>query len=181
MNKQSKIFVAGHSGMAGYALMRRLEKDGFTNVITKTHTELDLTKQQEVEDFFEAEKPEYVFLLAARAGGIADNRDHPADALYVNSMIELNVINSAYKNGVKKLLFTSSSTIYPELSPNPIGENALGKGPTEFFWGGTVRLKFWGFVLLSTLTVSTARILSPLFCRICMEEKIKGRLFYLCS
>jgi GDP-L-fucose synthase len=136
MEKNAKIYVAGHSGMVGTALIKRLRFDGYENIITRSHSELDLTRQSDVEHFFRDEKPEYVFLLAARVGGIADNRDHLADALFINTQIELNVIKSSYENGVKKLLFTSSSTVYPEVSPQPMSEDLFLTGPMEFFWGG---------------------------------------------
>jgi GDP-L-fucose synthase len=136
MEKNAKIYIAGHSGMVGTALMEKLRSEGYENIITRSHTELDLTRQADVERFFHEQKPEYVFLLAARVGGIADNRDHLADALYINTQIELNVIKSSYENGVKKLLFTSSSTVYPEVSPQPMSEDLFLTGPMEFFLGG---------------------------------------------
>jgi GDP-L-fucose synthase len=136
MEKNSKIYVAGHSGIVGSALIKKLQSEGYSNIITRSHNELDLTRQAETESFFETEKPEYVFLLAARVGGIADNREHLADALYVNTQIELNVIKAAYETGVKKLLFTASSTVYPEVSAQPMSEDLLLSGPMEYSLGG---------------------------------------------
>lgn len=125
MNKQDKIYVAGHNGMVGSAILRALENKGFTNIIYKTSSELDLTRQDEVEKFFEGEKPDYVFLAAAKVGGINANQIYPADFLYVNMMIEGNVIHSAYKNHVKKLLFLGSGCIYPKFATQPIKEEYL--------------------------------------------------------
>ncbi|MCR5627262.1 MAG: GDP-L-fucose synthase [Lachnospiraceae bacterium] len=131
MDKKSKIYVAGHRGLVGSAIVRVLENEGYTNIIKKTHKELDLTDQSAVRDFFKNEKPEYVFLAAAHVGGIMANNTSPADFLYENMMIEMNVINSAYNNGVKKLLFLGSSCIYPKMAPQPIKEDALLTGSLE--------------------------------------------------
>lgn len=131
MEKNSKIYVAGHRGLVGSAIVRNLEERGFTNIIGKTHKELDLTKQDEVEKFFEAEKPEYVFLAAAKVGGIQANNTTPAEFIYDNLMIETNIINSAYKNKVKKLLFLGSSCIYPKFAEQPIKEEYLLTGELE--------------------------------------------------
>src|SRR5574343_160188 len=109
MQKDSKIYVAGHRGLAGSAIIRALEKDGYSNIIVRTRTELDLTSDREVKDFFEKEKPEYVFLAAAKVGGIGDNNAHPADFIADNLKIQTNVIDNAHKSGVKKLLFLGSS------------------------------------------------------------------------
>lgn len=125
MNKDSKIFVAGHNGMVGSAIVRQLEKKGFINLLLKSHSELDLTRQEEVEKFFKNEKPEYVFLAAAKVGGISANDLHPADFMYQNMMIEMNVIHESWKNNVKKLLFLGSSCIYPRLAPQPMKEDCL--------------------------------------------------------
>ena len=125
MEKSSKIFVAGHRGMVGSAIVRELTRQGYTNIITRTHKELDLCRQIEVEKFFEEEKPEYVFLAAAKVGGIGANYKANADFLYNNMMIEMNVINSAWKNGCKKLEFLGSSCIYPRLAPQPMPESCL--------------------------------------------------------
>ncbi|MDE6795920.1 MAG: GDP-L-fucose synthase, partial [Muribaculaceae bacterium] len=121
----SKIYVAGHRGMVGSAILRQLRKQGYTNIVTRTHAELDLTSQQAVNDFFEAEKPEYVFLAAAKVGGIEANDKHPADFMYENMMLEMNVINAAWRNGCKKLEFLGSSCIYPRLAPQPMPESCL--------------------------------------------------------
>lgn len=125
MEKTSKIYVAGHRGLVGSAICRELEKQGYTNIITRTHSELDLIRQADVEEFFEKEKPEYVFLVAAKVGGIMANMQAPADFLYDNIAISSNVIHSAYKNNVEKLLFLGSSCIYPRACPQPIKEEYL--------------------------------------------------------
>ena len=125
MKKDSKIFVAGHRGMVGSAIARQLRKEGYENIITRTHSELDLTSQRDVESFFETEKPEYVFLAAAKVGGIGANTAHPADFMWQNMMIEMNVIHSSWKNDVKKLLFLGSSCIYPKMAPQPMKEDCL--------------------------------------------------------
>lgn len=125
MEKDAKIFVAGHKGMVGSAIVRALEKAGYSNIITRSHSDLDLTRQADVEKFFAEEKPEYVFLAAAKVGGIIANRDAPADFMYVNMMLEMNVINSAWRNGCRKLLFLGSSCIYPRLAPQPMPEDCL--------------------------------------------------------
>lgn len=125
MNKNAKIYVAGHDGMVGSAIIRNLETKGYKNIIYKSYKELDLTRQEDVESFFEINKPEYVFLAAAKVGGILANNTYPAEFLYINLMIEANVIHSAHKYGVKKLLFLGSSCIYPKLSPQPIREEYL--------------------------------------------------------
>lgn len=125
MDKNSKIYVAGHRGMVGSAIVRRLESLGYTNIITRTHESLDLRRQAEVEGFFKAEKPEYVFLAAAKVGGIVANREALADFMYDNITLEMNVINAAWKNGCKKLEFLGSSCIYPRMAPQPIREEYL--------------------------------------------------------
>lgn len=131
MEKNSKIYVAGHRGLVGSAIVRNLQERGFTNIIGKTHKELDLTRQDEVEKLFETEKPEYVFLAAAKVGGIQANNTTPAEFIYDNLMIETNIINSAYKNKVKKLLFLGSSCIYPKFAEQPIKEEYLLTGELE--------------------------------------------------
>ena len=125
MEKNSRIYVAGHRGLVGSSIMRELEKQGYTNIVTRTHAELDLTRQADVEKFFEEEKIEYVFLSAAKVGGIHANNTYPAQFIYDNLMIETNIIHCAYKYGVKKLLFLGSSCIYPKLCPQPIKEEYL--------------------------------------------------------
>ena len=131
MNPQSKIFIPGHRGMAGSAIHRNLKARGYHNIITCTHSELDLTNQQAVNDFFEAQRPEYVFLAAAKVGGILANSTYPAEFIYDNLMIEANVIHAAYTTGVKKLLFLGSSCIYPGLAPQPLKEEYLLTGELE--------------------------------------------------
>ena len=125
MEKNSKIYVAGHRGMVGSAIVRRLRELGYDNIITRTHHELDLTRQDEVEKFFAEEKPEYVFLAAAKVGGIEANDKAPADFLYQNMMLEMNVINAAWHNGCRKLEFLGSSCIDPRLAPQPMPESCL--------------------------------------------------------
>ena len=125
MEKQAKIFVAGHRGMVGSAILRELQRQGYTNIITRTRQQLDLTRQEQVEAFFAAERPEYVFLAAAKVGGIIANNTAPADFMYDNMMLEMNVINAAWKNGCKKLQFLGSSCIYPRLAPQPMPESCL--------------------------------------------------------
>jgi GDP-L-fucose synthase len=131
MEKNSKIYLAGHTGLVGSAIMRRLTSAGFTNIITRDISKLDLTRQAEAETFFAEHKPEYVFLAAARVGGIHANNTFPAEFIYQNVMIEANVIHSAYKYGVKKLLFLGSSCIYPKLAPQPMKEEHLLTGLLE--------------------------------------------------
>lgn len=131
MNKNSKIYVAGHNGMVGSAIVRELIKQGYDNLVLKTHAELDLTRQVEVEKFFADEKPEYVFLAAAKVGGIVANSAALADFMYDNMILEMNVINSAWKNGCKKLEFLGSSCIYPRDAQQPIKEEYLLTGSLE--------------------------------------------------
>lgn len=131
MEKTSKIYIAGHRGMVGSAIVRKLREDGYTNLVFRTSKELDLIRQSKVELFFEQEKPEYVFLAAAKVGGIHANNTYPAEFIYNNLMIESNIIHAAYKSGVKKLLFLGSSCIYPKFSEQPIKEEYLLTGPLE--------------------------------------------------
>ena len=131
MEKNSKIYVAGHRGMVGSAIIRELQREGYTNIITRTHAELDLCRQETVERFFAEEKPEYVFLAAAKVGGIIANQSALADFMYDNMMLEMNVIHAAWKNGCKKLLFLGSSCIYPRLAPQPMPESCLLTGELE--------------------------------------------------
>jgi GDP-L-fucose synthase len=125
MNKRAEIYVAGHRGLVGSAIMRQLATQGYENIVTRTHAELDLTNQQAVADFFEAEKPEYVFLAAAKVGGIHANNTYPAEFIYENLAIQTNVIHQSYVTGVKRLLFLGSSCIYPRDCPQPIKEEYL--------------------------------------------------------
>lgn len=131
MEKDSKIYVAGHRGMVGSAIVRKLSEEGYNNIIVKTSSELDLRNQQSVKIFFENEKPEYVFLAAAKVGGILANKTYRADFLYENLMIESNVIHQSYVHSVKKLLFLGSSCIYPKLAPQPLKEEYLLSGFLE--------------------------------------------------
>ncbi|MBD5250625.1 MAG: GDP-L-fucose synthase [Barnesiella sp.] len=125
MDKNSKIYVAGHRGMVGSAIVRELKRQGYENIVTRTHAELDLTDQRSVDAFFAGEKPEYVFLAAAKVGGIVANSSAPADFMYINMMLEMNVINAAWRYGCKKLEFLGSSCIYPRMAPQPMPENCL--------------------------------------------------------
>lgn len=131
MEKDAKIYVAGHKGMVGSAIVRSLRAQGYENIITRSHSELDLIRQNEVEDFFACERPEYVFLAAAKVGGIAANSAHLADFMYENMVLEMNVIHSAWKNGCKKLMFLGSSCIYPRMAPQPMKEDCLLTGELE--------------------------------------------------
>ena len=131
MNKQDKIYIAGHRGMVGSAILRNLEAAGYSNFVLRTSSELDLRNQQAVADFFEAEKPDYVFLAAAKVGGIIANNTFRADFIYENMMIQSNVIHQAYVHQVKKLLFLGSSCIYPKMAPQPLKEDYLLTGLLE--------------------------------------------------
>jgi len=132
MNKESKIYIAGHRGMVGSAITRELQNQGYTNLLFREFQELDLTNQQAVADFFAAEKPEYVVLAAAKVGGIVANNTYRAQFIYENLMIQNNIIHESYMNGVKKLLFLGSSCIYPKMAPQPMKEDALLTGDLEY-------------------------------------------------
>lgn len=125
MEKEAKIYIAGHRGMVGSAIVRALEKQGYKNIIKRTSKELDLRRQDKVEEFFATEKPDYVFLAAAKVGGILANSEAPADFMYDNMILEMNVIHSAFQNNVKKLMFLGSSCIYPRMAPQPMKESCL--------------------------------------------------------
>lgn len=131
MDKEAIIYVAGHRGMVGSAIVRELKRQGYFNILTKDHSELDLTRQDAVETFFAKERPEYVFLAAAKVGGIAANAGALADFMYENMVLEMNVINSAWRNGCRKLEFLGSSCIYPRMAPQPIKEEYLLTGELE--------------------------------------------------
>jgi len=131
MLKESKIYIAGHTGMVGSAILRNLKSLGYSNLITRASKELDLRIQQDTEDFIATEKPDYIFLAAAKVGGIIANDTYRADFIYENMAIEMNVIHAAYKNNVKKLMFLGSSCIYPKLAPQPLKEEYLLTGPLE--------------------------------------------------
>lgn len=131
MNPESKIYIAGHRGLVGTALMRNLRARGYDNFVTRTHAELDLTNQAAVEAFFATEKPDYVFLAAAKVGGIHANNVYPAEFIRDNLTIQTNIIHAAYKNNVKRLMFLGSSCIYPKLAPQPMKEEYLLTGPLE--------------------------------------------------
>lgn len=132
MEKHEKIYIAGHRGMVGSAMHRKLLAEGFNNIVVRTSAELDLTNQQAVASFFAQEKPDYVFLAAAKVGGIVANNTYRADFIYQNLMIESNIINQAYVNNVKKLMFFGSSCIYPKLAPQPLKEDYLLTGELEY-------------------------------------------------
>ncbi len=131
MEKEAKIYVAGHRGMVGSAIVRELQRQGYCNIVVRSHSELDLTNQRAVQQFFADERPDYLFLAAAKVGGIVANNTAPADFLYHNMMLEMNVLHAAWQQGCKKALFLGSSCIYPRLAPQPIPENALLTGALE--------------------------------------------------
>ena len=131
MDKNAKIYVAGHRGLVGSAIVRNLEKKGYKNIVTRTHDELDLKDSKKVEEFWENERPEYVYLAAAKVGGILANDQYPADFIYENLMIQNNVIKAAHDFGAKKLLFLGSTCIYPKNAPQPIKEEYLLSGYLE--------------------------------------------------
>jgi len=132
MNPDSKIYVAGHNGLVGSAIVKNLQEKGYTNLLTRTHAELDLTDQQAVARFFEQEKPEHVFLAAGKVGGIVANNTYRADFIYENLMIQNNIIHQSYKNRVKKLLFLGSTCVYPRVAPQPMPEDCLLTSPLEY-------------------------------------------------
>ena len=132
MNKNSKIYIAGHRGLVGSAIVRKLEQDGYTNLVFRTHQELELTNQQAVNEFFAQEQPEYVFLAAAKVGGILANNTYRADFIYDNLQIQNNIIHASYKNNIKKLLFLGSSCIYPKKAPQPMSEDCLLTSELEY-------------------------------------------------
>ena len=125
MEKEAKIYVAGHHGMVGSAILRTLKSQGYNNFVLRTSKELDLRRQADVEEFFRTEKPDYVFFAASKVGGIMANSKYPADFMYDNMIMEMNMIKNAYDNGVKKLLFLGSSCIYPRMAPQPMKEDCL--------------------------------------------------------
>jgi GDP-L-fucose synthase len=131
MNKDAKIYVAGHRGLVGGAIYRNLKAEGYTHIITRTHSELDLTSQAAVNEFFKTEKPEYVFLAAAHVGGIGINSEHPAKFIYENMMIGFNIVEASHLNGVKKLMNLGSTCIYPRMAPQPLQEKSLLTGALE--------------------------------------------------
>lgn len=131
MEHEAKIYVAGHTGMVGSSIVRELERQGYSNIVLRTHSELDLCRQSDVESFFAQERPDYVFMPAGKVGGIIANNEAPADFLYENMMMEMNVIHSAFKNSCKKLLFLGSSCIYPRMAPQPMKEEYLLTGTLE--------------------------------------------------
>ena len=148
MKKESKIYIAGHRGMVGSAILRKLKERGHQNIVCRSHEHLDLTQQKDVEDFFDKEQPGYVFLAAARVGGIQANIDHPAEFLYENLVIQNNVIHQSFLHGVKKLCFLGSSCIYPMECPQPMKEEYLLTGPLEPTNEGYALAKIAGFKMI---------------------------------
>ena len=146
MNKHSRIFVAGHRGLVGSALLRRLRKEGYENLLFRTHEELDLTREPDVDRFFEKERPEIVFLAAGRVGGIKVNSERPADFLRENLLIQTSVLDAARKTGVQKLIFFASSCVYPREAPQPMKEEVIGTGPIEPTSEGYATAKMAGIV-----------------------------------
>ena len=160
MEKDSKIYVAGHRGMVGSAIVRELKRQGYNNIITRTHSQLDLINQQAVNKFFAAEKPDYVFLAAAKVGGIEANQSALADFMYDNMMLEMNVIHAARRNGVKKLEFLGSSCIYPRLAPQPMPESCLLTSSLEQTNEAYARPRFPVSNIANILTASTELTIS---------------------
>jgi GDP-L-fucose synthase len=152
MDSNSKIFIAGHRGLVGSAICRHLTSNGYTNLLTKSRTDLDLRVQKDVDDFFAAERPEYVFLGAAKVGGIGYNKSAPADFIRENLQIQTNVIDAAYRNGCKKLLFLGSACIYPKMAPVPIKEEYLMSGPLEPTNDGYAMAKIIGYYMCKKYT-----------------------------
>lgn len=151
MHKMDKIYVAGHNGLVGSAIVRRLKKDGFNNIITRSHSELDLTNQQDVNDFFTKERPDYVFMAAAKVGGIQANKEALDQFMYINTMIEFNTITAAFYNDVKKFCFLGSGCIYPRECPQPIKEEYLLTSPLEITNEGYAIAKISGLKLCEYL------------------------------
>jgi GDP-L-fucose synthase len=144
MDITSKIYVTGHTGMLGSAMIDRLQSDGYTNIITCTHKDLDLTRQSDVEVFFEAERPEYVFHIAAKTGGVMLNKQYPVEYLAEGSLIALNVLNAANTYGAKGVVYVASANVYPEDAPQPMSEELFMTGRQPFFWGGYALAKTLG-------------------------------------
>lgn len=144
MDKVSKIYVTGHTGMLGSAMMTRLQLDGYSNIVTRTHKELDLTRQSDVEAFFEAERPEYVFHIAAKTGGVMLNKKYPVEYLAEGTLIALNVLNAANTYDAKGVVYVASANVYPEEAPQPMSEELFLTGRQPFFWGGYALAKSVG-------------------------------------
>lgn len=144
MDRKARIYVSGHSGMLGSAMMRRLCADDYINIITRTHSELDLARQADVEQFFEKERPEYVFHIAAKTGGVMLNKQYPVEYLNEGALIALNVLNAAHEFGAKGVVFVSSANVYPEDAPQPMGEELFMSGRLSFFLGGYALAKTVG-------------------------------------
>ena len=172
MNVDDKIYVAGHRGMVGSAIIRKLQNEGYKNIITSTSKELDLRNQQAVEAFFADEKPEYVFLAAAKVGGIHANNTFRADFIYENLMIECNVIHSSFVNKVKKLLFLGSSCIYPKMAPQPMAEDSLLTSPLEYTNEPYAIAKIAGVSFVKITDYNMAAILYLQCQPICMDQMI---------
>ena len=172
MEKDAKIYVAGHRGMVGSAILRALQKAGYSNFLLRTSKELDLRNQQAVADFFAAEKPDYVFLAAAKVGGIVANNTYRADFLYENLSIQNNVIHSAYVNKVTKLMFLGSSCIYPKLAPQPLKEEYLLSGYLEYTNEPYAIAKIAGIKMCEEYRNQYGCILSRQCLPICMGQMI---------
>lgn len=172
MDKEARIYVAGHEGLVGSTITRHLREQGFNNLILKPRDSLDLCRQESVKNFFAFEKPEYVFLAAARVGGIAANQQHPADFIRDNLQIQTNVIDSAYRHGVKKLLFLGSSCIYPRLASQPIHEECLMGGYLESTNEPYAVAKIAGIKMCQAIIANTALILYVLCPPIYMDPAI---------
>jgi GDP-L-fucose synthase len=151
MDKSAKIYISGHSGMLGSALVKKLKNDGYTNLLLRTIDELDLTDQTAVNNFFEQEKPEYVFHIAAIAGGVGTAKQSPTESLYANAMITLNVIKAAHVHNAKGLVYVASAAVYPENAPQPMNEELFLTGKPEFFLGGYALAKCVGIMLCETI------------------------------
>ncbi len=172
VDKSAKIYVAGHRGLVGSAIMRRLQQDGYSNLLTATSRELDLCEQSLVHQFFADERPDYVFLAAARVGGIHANNEYPADFIYKNLMIEANVIEASRLAGVSKLLFLGSTCIYPKLAPQPLREDYLLSGPLEPTNEWYAVAKIAGIKLCRRTVDSTGAITFPPCRPTCTARKI---------
>ena len=180
MNKDSKIFVAGHRGLVGSEIVKKLKEDDYLNIITMDHSELDLTRQDDVEQFFKMMRPDYVFIAAAKVGGIYANSTYPAEFVYSNLVIETNIIHSSYVYDVKKLLFLGSSCIYPRDCPQPIKEEYLLSGPLEKTNDGYAIAKIAGIIMCQKYCqVDKSIILTPNFSDSTTLSDIKTKISHI--